>query len=353
MRPRLVVCFVVVACFAATVSETTSTFAEDPQPQPVPLIPGSRTVNTRDATGRLGTHTTIPESSAFAQQGGGSAAPCDGVQAGDDPATLDQVEETQPIKSLKWIFIEGFAPPEIPLPVDLPPAEPVTGIPLDQVKRTFSVYCNDTFFGLNSKGTIEVAGTDPLFNPRDRLVSLRNSLQLAPVELYENQSIDTWGGLVVRSPAWLGIEPTGWATQRSPIQYWRGWALTLIAQPRALEFVLHFTPDDKRGVGDEFTALVPCIGDGGVAAYSDGWSMPAVDDFDSFDDTPGTDVACRWTPGSPGTVTITPRITYAITMTAVSSGGTAVEVQPDYTWTGEPTDYTVDELRAVNVNDGG
>ncbi|MBI5089445.1 MAG: hypothetical protein HZB15_11475 [Actinobacteria bacterium] len=52
-----------------------------------------------------------------------------------------------------------------------------------------------------------------------------------------------------------------------------------------------------------------------------------------------------WTPPGPGTVTITARITYAVTFWAEGYS----EPDADYVWTSERTTFTTGELSAVNT----
>ncbi|MEP7114663.1 MAG: hypothetical protein ABI862_15460 [Ilumatobacteraceae bacterium] len=316
-------------------------------PASVPLIPGARQVHVRDPDGGLSTFTSIPGGSVFATEGGGPAAECDGVAEGDDLATLDVIESVHPIRSTRWIFLEIPIPPGgiLTSPSDLSVDVPVAGAPLAVKMRTFFEYCSDTSNSFNYLKAVVVPPSDPFLDPHPRLTNLYNSLQLAPLSLFENPVVGQWGGLVVRSPAWLGINPSGWVTQRSNIEVWRGWQLALFARPKALDFDVDFTPDPGRP-SPAFHGVVACLGDGVVAARSGGGSMPAKPvDLAEFAE-PGVR-ACQWTPPGPGTVTITARETFEITFWA--SG--AVEAQPDYLWSSTPETFRVGELVAVNVNE--
>ena len=333
------------ACFVLTLPSVADAFPVDPPPS-VPLIPGASEVHVRNPDGGLSTFTSIPGESLFASEGGGPAAECDGFAAGDDPATLDVIEPIHPIRSTRWIFLEGRLPPgRLPaVVVDLLDPVAVTGLPLAEKVRTFSVYCSDTATMGNFRGLVDVPPSDPFLDPHPRLTNLYNTLQLARLSLFENPVVGQWGGLVVRSPVWLGINPSGWVTQRSNSEVWRGWQLALFARPKALDFDVNFTPDPDRAAPG-FHGVVSCLGDGTVAARSGGGSMPAVPvDLAEFAE-PGVR-ACQWTPPGPGTVTITARETFEITFWA--SG--AVEAQPDYVWSSTPETFRVGELVAVNVN---
>ena len=122
-----------------------------------PLIPGSRQVHIRNGSGGMGVHTSIPGGSVFLSHGGGASAECEGIAAGDDPDTLDVVEEVRPVRSTKWIFIEG-ASVEIPLPVNLEAFDPDGAASLEDRTRTFSVHCADTFYASNFLGFVDVGG---------------------------------------------------------------------------------------------------------------------------------------------------------------------------------------------------
>ncbi len=310
-----------------------------------PLIPGARQVHIRNASGGIGVYTSIPSGSTFYTHGGGPAAECRGVAEGDDPETLDQVEEYRPIRSTKWIFAEGLVTPD-PLPPDLDIFDPAGARSLATTVRTFSVWCSDTFWSANFMRIIDVPATDPMLDPRPRLTNLYNGLQLDALAVYENPVVDRWGGLVVRNPAWLAINRSAWRSQRSNVDYWRGWELYLIAQPVGLDFAISFAPDPDRP-SESFDGIVSCVEPGDDVAPSDIVEFPQrPSDLGDFAE-PGSDRPCAWTPPGPGEVTITARQTFAVTFWA--SG--AVEPQPDYVWTSEPATFRVGELVAVNVNE--
>ena len=310
-----------------------------------PLIPGSRQVHIRNASGGIGVHTSIPGGSVFWTHGGGPTAECRGVATGDDPDTLDVVERYRPIRSTKWIFLEGLVTPD-PLPGDLELFDPSAARSLETTMRTFSVYCSDTFWSANFMRIINVPATDPMLDPRPRLTNLYNGLQLDSLVVYENAAVDRWGGLVVRSPAWLAINGSAWHAQRSNVEFWRGWELYLIAQPIALDFLVDFEPDPDRP-SEPFSGVVSCVVAGSQLPVGEAVEFPQrPSDLDDFAE-PGSNRACEWTPPGPGEVTITARQTFAVTFWA--SG--AVEPQPDYVWSSSPTTFRVGELAAVNVNE--
>lgn len=333
-----------VACVALVATSTVAFAGPDDGGGGPPLIPGSRQVHIRNSSGGMGVFTSIPGGSAFRSHGGGAAAECEGVGEGDDPETIDVVEDQQPIRSTRWIFIEGIVV-EVPLPIDFDAYEP-EGPSLAETTRTFSVYCADTFYSANFKGFIEVAATDPMLDPRTQLTNLYNGLQLEDLVVYENKVVGEWGGLVVRSPAWLAINGSAWRTQRSNPQYYRGWTLYLITVPTALDFEVVFVPDPDRP-STPFSGLIPCVGVEDDFPRVENTEFPsrpnALADFAE----PGSNQDCEWTPPGPGEVTITARQTFAVSLWA--SG--AVEPQPDYVWESPPVSFRVGELVAVNVND--
>lgn len=309
-----------------------------------PLIPGARQVHIRNASGGLGVYTSIPGGSVFRSYGGGPAAECEGVAEGDDPDTLDVVEDRRPVRSTRWIFTEGVVAP-IDLPVDLDGLD-LSGPSLSDTARTFSVYCADMFYTANFLGFVDVAATDPMLDPRPRLTGLYNGLQLEPLAVYENKVVGKWGGLVVRNPAWLAINGSAWRTQRSNVEYYRGWELYLITRPIGLDFLVEFVPDPDRP-SEPFSGVIDCVDADSSYPVGEMIEFPQrPNDLADFAE-PGNNRACEWTPPGPGEVTITARQTFAVTFWASGS----VEAQPDYVWRSEPATFRVGELVAVNVNE--
>ena len=90
------------ACIAVVATHAPVALAGPDDGGGPPLIPGSRQVHIRNGSGGLGVHTSIPGGSAFLTYGGGAAAECTGVAEGDDPDTLDVVEDFRPIRATKW-----------------------------------------------------------------------------------------------------------------------------------------------------------------------------------------------------------------------------------------------------------
>ncbi len=318
---------------------------DDERPPPPVFLANSRSVTTRDAAGGVQRLTSIPASSAFARHGGGPAATCTVTADRDDfrISTGERVPAGTVVTS-GYLFVEGAAAPFDLPPQTLPPD--VLGVaskgPLQDGRRTFSVFCDDTRYDVNFRGFIDVVLTDPLFDPRSRIDDLRNRLQLLRPVVVPNPVVDTYGGLVVRYPSWLAIRPDAWATQRSNTQRYRGATLALVAQPRELEFVVSFTPNPDRP-SPAFTGVVSCVP--AVAASSDGAAVPAFPELPDMAE-PGVNGPCQWTPPGPGSVTVTARIVYTLTFWV--SGYT--ERLEDYVWTSEPTTFLTGELRAVNTN---
>ena len=319
-------------------------FGRDSDSRPPPaVLEGARSVSVRDASGGIQRLTSIPSTSAFARHGGGARATCSFTTDRDEFLLSDgrRVPRGTVVTST-YLFLEGLA-----MPFDLPPSElpadvltPSTG-PLENARRTFTVFCDRMFYDINRMGLIEVPLLDPLFDPRSQLDRLRNALQLDRPVVFENPVVDTYGGLVTRYPTWLAIEPEAWRSQRGEPIVYRGATLLLIAVPRELDFIVTFTPAPDRP-SPPFRGIVSCVP--GEAPTSGDGAFPA---FPLLADQtePGVNGDCTWTPPGPGTVEITARITSSITFWA--NGFT--EADDDYVWTSEPATFVTGELRAVNT----
>jgi hypothetical protein len=246
-----------------------------------------------------------------------------------------------------YLFIETLA-----IPFDLPPAEVPADLlglpgkgPIANARRTFSVFCDRTYYDVNFVALISVPFTDALFTPFDMRDHLYQQLHLQRPVVFTNPVVDTFGGLVTRYPSWLAIEPDAWRTQQSaPITY-RGLVLLLIAQPKALDFIVEFTPDPDKP-SPPFRGIIGCVP--AVAATGDGAALPALPALPDQAE-PGPGGPCIWTPPGPGTVSVTARITFGITFWA--SGYTQAE--PDYTWMSEPATFVTGDLTAVNTDPTG
>ena len=307
------------------------------------MLEGARTVSVRDGNGGIQRLTSIPSSSMFARHGGGARATCSFTTDRDEFLLSDgrRVPRGTVVTST-FVFVEGAA-----VPFDLPPRElpadvlsPSAG-PLENARRTFTVFCDRAFYEINRMGLIEVPLLDPLFDPRSQLDRLRNALQLDRPVVFENPVVDAYGGLVTRYPTWLAIEPGAWRNQRGASIVYRGATLLLIAQPREMAFVVTFTPDAERP-SRPFRGIVTCI-PGAAPTAGDG-ALPAFPELPDQTE-PGVNGDCTWTPPGPGTVEITARITYSVTFWA--NGFT--EPDDDYVWTSEPAFFATGELRAVNT----
>jgi hypothetical protein len=315
----------------------------DSPPPPVVLTLG-RSVSTRNAAGGLQRLTSIPADSAFARHGGGAGKKCTVTADRDDfvVSNGDTVPKGTVVTS-DYLFVEGIADRLDLIPAVLP--DDITQIPsrgpLEAGTRTFSVFCDRSFYDINFRGFIEVPILDPLFDPRSQLTNLLNSLQLQRPVVWQNPVVDTYGGLVTRYPTWLAIEPDAWRVQQSPARYYRGAALRLIARPRDLEFVVDFVPNADKP-SPAFRGVVSCVPS--VSSTADTVALPAVPDLPEQTE-PGVNGPCQWTPPGPGEVTFTARITYEITF-AVNE---FTEVEDDYVWESNPTTFVTGELRAVNT----
>ncbi|MDO8364797.1 MAG: hypothetical protein Q7V88_18040 [Actinomycetota bacterium] len=284
----------------------------------------------------------IPGASKFATHGGRST-PCEFTAVRDGYTSDGQYyAEGQVVTSEHWLFREvpeSFSPE--PVPVDQRLVYEDRG-PLAQAMRYFAVYCDSPFHLIRTP--LAVPATDPLLNPRPRIASLYNGLQLERPVVFRNPVVDRWGGLITRYPSWLAVQPSAWRQQRSNSQVHLGWTLLLLTDPKVLEFQVDFVPDPAQP-SPAFSGVVPCVGPGATAT-ADAVAFPAMPALPELAE-PGVNGPCMWTPPGPGTVTIQARITYSVTFWA--NGYT--EPLADYVWTSPPATFATGELSAVNTND--
>lgn len=317
---------------------------DKPSPPPPVALQGARSVSIRDTNGGLQRYTAIPSNSVFVTYRSGPADTCSFTASSDDflLSSGERVPQGTVVTS-NYLFVESIA-----VPFDLAPAilpNDALGLPsngpISSGTRTFSVFCDRTYYHVNFIAIISVPFTDTLFDPRSQVDRLYQNLRLQRPTVFTNPVVDTYGGLITRYPAWLAIRPDAWRTQQTTPLGYRGLTLLLIAQPRRLDFVVTFTPNPAKP-SPPFRGIISCIPS--VAATAN-QSLPA---FPTLADQaePGPNGPCQWTPPGPGTVTITAQITYAITFWA--SGYT--ESEPDYTWTSNPTTYLTGDLTAVNTD---
>lgn len=316
-------------------------------PPPAVVLAGGRSVAVRNATGGLQRFTSIPRSSAFSTYGGGARATCT-FTADRDGFRLSNgdIVDRGTVVTSAYLFVEGlFQQFDIP-PEDLP--ADVTGLgslgSLETAVRTFTVYCDGTYYDINQSGTVQVPFRDSLFDPVSRLDELRNDLQLERPTVFTNPIVDEYGGLVTRYPTWLAIADSAWRTQRGDPVVYRGATLLLIAQPRELSFVVDFVPNPDKP-SPAFRGVVGCVPNPGIDAAGDvGAVIPPLPVLPDQTE-PGVNGPCMWTPPGPGTVTITAQITYSITFWV--NGYTLPD--DDYVWSSAPTEFDTGELIAVNT----
>jgi hypothetical protein len=320
---------------------------DNPTPPPVALR-GARSVSIRDTNGGLQRFTTIPSTSRFVRYRTGTVPTCSFTASRDNFLLSNGTRVPRGTRvTSNYLFFETLA-----IPFHLPPAElpaDLLGLPgkgpIANARRTFSVFCDRTYYDVNFVALISVPFTDALFTPFDMRDQLYQQLHLQRPVVFTNPVVDTFGGLVTRYPSWLAIEPDAWRTQQSaPITY-RGLVLLLIAQPKSLDFIVEFTPDPDKP-SPPFRGIIGCVP--AVAASGDGAALPALPVLPEQAE-PGPGGPCIWTPPGPGTVSITARITYGVTFWA--SGYTQAE--PDYAWTSEPAVFVTGDLTAVNTDPTG
>ena len=297
---------------------------------------GTRVVDLRNTSGYLARYTTIPTTSLFATTGNRGSCT---FTASTDGTTYDGQHYTvgQTVHSTRWIFVEG----EILSYGDYWSYSPqVSRGALVNAFRTFLVYCDsqDHF-----KSYLLVYASDPMINPRTRITTLYNGLQLEAPQVWRNPVVDKWGGLITRYPSWLAIADFAWRSQTSNVVSWRGWRLYLHVVPVSLDFHVVFTPDPAEPSAP-FDGFVSCIARNGPANSAAG-VLPAFPQLPDLA-TPGVNGACMWTPPGPGNVAITARITYRVQFWA--SGYT--EQLADYVWSGPTAVFPTGELSSVNIN---
>ncbi len=214
---------------------------------------------------------------------------------------------------------------------------------LAESHRRFRVGCfNDT--RSTTFNWIDVSADDAFWQISVQAAEMRAALQLIEPTVIDDRVVNTWNGLVVRSPAWLAIDPAAWTRQSSPPRQWMGFELRLLAHPAELEFDVIFTPKD--GEGEPFSGTIACV-ESASGVEAGGGKFPAEPvNFPEWSQ-PGVTGPCGWTPSGKGQATITARATYR---TALWVSG-ALDPMADYIWESPPVTYAVGELRAVNVND--
>lgn len=301
---------------------------------PPVLVPGVRVVDLRTTSGTLERHYSIPSTSQFAREGDGGM--CEFVAATNGTTSDGQpYVRGQTVRSDRWIFIEG----QLPTFDGGTILEPADALPLEDVVRYFVVFCDSTAHPI---AAITVRNRDPMIDPRRRLDTLRDTLQLVRPVVYTNPVVVRWGGLITRYPSWLAVLPLAWRTQRSSTVTWRGWTMSLVARPIVLDFVVTFRPDPSRP-SPSFSGVVACIPEGTIPTIGVA-SVPAMPQL-AVQTAPGVNGRCTWTPPGPGSVTIEARLTYEVVFWANGY----YEVQPDYRWSSVPAVFATGELAAVNV----
>lgn len=316
-----------------------------PTPAAVAVV-GGRSVSVRGESGGLTRLTYIPSASQFAQYRGGVRQTCS-ITADRDGFVLSNgdVVDRGTVVTSHYVFVEGIA-----IPFDLPPAvlpDDVAHVgsrgPLVDAMRTFTVFCDGTYYDINQRGLIEVPFLDVSFTPLARLDQLRNDLQLDRPVVFENPVVGRFGGLVTRYPVWLAIGDEVWRQEVSNPQEYRGATLELITVPRELEFDVEFVPNPAKP-SPAFSGVVSCVPGAGISASGVGGVMPALPVLPE-QTTPGVNGPCMWTPPGPGRVTFTARITYTVTFRV--DGYTMPD--DDHVWESVPTEFVTGELIAVNT----
>lgn len=310
------------------------------EPPPVQLD-GRRVVSVRSPDGELRRITAIPSTSFFWTYRR-TEETCEFTTTAEWTRLSSGARVPRGTRVIShYLFVEGVAA-AFPLPpATLPPDVLVIGSrgPLTEATRTFTVFCDGTYYDANFVGFVSVVTTDALLDPRPRLDEMRNDLRLRRPVVVEPPVVRRRGGLVVRNPTWLAIGSDAWLTQRSNVEWYRGLELVLVAVPTRLDFEIRFVAVSDPAAPRQFT--VTCLPE--VPATAHGGTTPAPGDLADADE-PGWS-PCTWTPPARGSATITARIIYDITFWA--SGWT--EPDDDYVWRSLPVTYAVGELTSPNT----
>ncbi len=338
-------CWLVAAVGLASVMSALPAFADggtETAPLPPVFSYGARSVETRNESGGLTRHSSIPGGSSFATYGGNESATCE-FTANTPGTTADgsEYEAGQVVISTNWVFREvpsSFSPE--PSPGDNTMHGNNNG-PLSAAVRYFAVYCESHLHLI--RASIPVSVSDPMLDPRPAATDLYNHLQLERPVVFTNPVVDIWGGVITRYPVWLAVRPTAWRPQKSLPAHFLGWTLLLLTEPKTLEFEVNFTPNPDKP-SPAFSGVVTCVTDP-TTVSADETAFPALPTVPDQTE-PGVNGPCMWTPPGPGTVTIQARITYSVTFWANGY----IEPLADYIWTSTPSTYRSGELSAVNTN---
>ena len=243
-------------------------------PPPVSVALG-RSVSTRNASGGLQRLTAIPATSAFAKHGGGSSTKCTVTADRDDfvVSNGDTVPKGTVVTS-DYLFVEGLATNLDLIPKVLPPdiLEVPSRGPLEAGMRTFSVFCDRSFYDINFRGLIQC--------PSSTRCSIRAaSWPTSSTRCSCNDQSSTrtrWSTLRRPGHALPHLarhRADAWRVQQSPSRYYRGAELRLIARPRDLEFVVDFVPNPDKP-SPAFRGVVSCVPS--IAATADDVALPSV-----------------------------------------------------------------------------
>jgi hypothetical protein len=301
-------------------------------PSPI-TVAGGRSVELRDDRGAITRVTTIPVRSQFATYGG-TRRPCS-FTASTSGVTSDgqRYDAGRVVNSQRWLFVEGEV-----LSFGEPTPSPSSRGPLAAAVRHFVVFCDSTAEAI---GVVDVPVTDVVLNPRWAVGQMVNQLHLVSPTMFTNPVVSATGGYITRYPIWLALQPRAWVWQRSTDARWRGWTLSLSAQPVAVGFSVRFTPSAER-VSSPFTGTVSCVAVGATPTV-DAVSVPAMPHLPPVA-LPGVNGSCRYTPPGPGTLTLQAIVTFHVTFWANGYS----EAVPDYVLRGSIATYRVGELSSVN-----
>ncbi|MEM8747243.1 MAG: hypothetical protein AAGF91_11120 [Actinomycetota bacterium] len=244
---------------------------------------------------------------------------------------------------------------------DIAPSVRARYAPLDRQMRRLWIRCEDPVTGRldgsQYPDAIEVSILDPMWEADLILARLERELVFEEPTIVPDAVHERWGGLVVRSPAWLSIPAEDWQVRSTRVIEHRTNTFAMFGYPTLLQFDVDFEPHpDEPGdpgvdIRTAYDGTVDCLSsatfEAGLAS-GDG-TMPArlpLSVLDDFSAVVGEIGPCTWVPPMRGTVTISGRTEYAIISLLNGQTFNRQDRFHDFEVT-----WQVGELRAVNVND--
>ncbi|MEM9042919.1 MAG: hypothetical protein AAGD33_23795 [Actinomycetota bacterium] len=244
---------------------------------------------------------------------------------------------------------------------DIAPSIEARYSPLDRQMRRLWIRCEDPETGrLDATfypDFIEVSILDPIWEADLILARLERELVFEEPTIVPDAVHERWGGLVVRSPAWLSIPAEDWQVRSTRVIEHRTNTFAMFGYPTLLQFDVDFEPhpDEPGDPGVDtrtaYDGTVDCLSsatfDAGLSS-GDGTmpGRPPLGVLDDFSAVVGEIGPCTWVPPMRGTVTISGRTEYAVISLLNGQTYNRQDRFHDFEVT-----WQVGELRAVNIND--